>query len=192
MVSGCFIGVSAAWNWLLSGPYCFWRGAATLRAPRGISLNEAHATPPPGLSGPALDAWRVLHIARPARDAIELAERLKHVASPIPTVARSAPLNRTVGDEDTFWVQSNGGPMQRFARNSSLSRHTRMITWRTAWTVDLQRHPTSAATFENSIYPADRWLFGDEWSPGIDDDVHITLLNTTVAAEFDERLFLQC
>ncbi|MEE8465906.1 MAG: hypothetical protein V3S68_05460, partial [Dehalococcoidia bacterium] len=35
----------------------------------------------------------------------------------------------------------------------------------------------SAIRFEQDIYPAVTQVFGQEWSPGIDDDLHITILN---------------
>ena len=46
-----------------------------------------------------------------------------------------------------------------------------------------------ADTFETKIYPTDREFFGSEWSPGIDDDVHLYVLyarglGTSIAGYF--------
>ena len=41
----------------------------------------------------------------------------------------------------------------------------------------LERLQSSANIFESKIYPTDRATFGSEWTPGIDDDVHLTILN---------------
>src|SRR6266705_97975 len=43
--------------------------------------------------------------------------------------------------------------------------------------VNIAAFQSSANTFETKIYPTDRATFGSEWSPGIDDDVHLTILN---------------
>src|SRR5207237_3092571 len=41
---------------------------------------------------------------------------------------------------------------------------------------DAQAIESMATVFENSIYPTDRALFGSEWTPGVDNDPHITVL----------------
>ena len=42
--------------------------------------------------------------------------------------------------------------------------------------VDQKTVDKLANAFDNKIYPTDRQMFGNEWSPGIDDDARITLL----------------
>lgn len=42
--------------------------------------------------------------------------------------------------------------------------------------VDQKTIDKLANAFDNKIYPTDRQMFGNEWSPGIDDDPRITLL----------------
>ena len=42
--------------------------------------------------------------------------------------------------------------------------------------VDQKTIDKIANAFDNKIYPTDRAMFGNEWSPGIDDDARITLL----------------
>lgn len=152
-------------------------GGATHPPPTG--LNEASATPPPGLSAAGLLAWRVWHTPRPARDVVALAQALRHVAGPIPTVARTAPLNRVVGDDDTFWVRGDAGTYQLItAKLVYVTPHVYDYVQDGA-TVDVSALKAAADTFENTIYPAGQRFFGSEWNPGIDDDPHITILNAT-------------
>lgn len=147
--------------------------------PHTPGLNEAQATPPPGLSAPELLAWNVLHAPRPARSLVDLALRLRHVAGPIPTVARTAPLNRNVGDQDTFWVRATDtGYQQITATLVYVTPHVYDYVENGA-TVDLGALKSAADTFENTIYPAGQRFFGSEWNPGIDDDPHVTILNAT-------------
>ena len=63
-----------------------------------------------------------------------------------------------------------------------VSATLRILTDHSKWwiengvTVDLAAVQTTATTFENKIYPADRAAYGSEWSPGIDGDPHIDIL----------------
>ncbi|HKD76414.1 MAG TPA: hypothetical protein VKB76_13005, partial [Ktedonobacterales bacterium] len=139
--------------------------------------SEANATPPPGLKGPALTAWHVLHDARPARDLTSLALRLKHVAGPISSVTRSAPLNEQVGAEDRFWIlTSRSSYKQIMAKLVYVAPHVYDYV-EDGVSLDMSTLRASADLFENTFYPADRRYFGSERSPGVDDDVHITILN---------------
>jgi immune inhibitor A len=139
--------------------------------------SEANATPPPGLKGSALTAWHVLHDARPARDLTSLALRLKHVAGPIPTVTRSAPLNEQVGAEDRFWVLTSRSTYKQItARLVYFTPHVYDYV-EDGVTLDMSTLRASADLFENTFYPADRRYFGSERTPGVDDDVHVTILN---------------
>jgi immune inhibitor A len=150
--------------------------AGSTHHPRSIP-SEADATPPPGLSGPALLAWQIWHVPRPARDLISLAERLGHVAGPIAPVVRTSPLNEQVGQEDSFWILTTSDQYARIqAKLVYITPHAYVYVEDGAQ-VDLSALKMSADLFENSIYVTDRRFFGTEWSPGIDDDPHITILN---------------
>ncbi len=139
--------------------------------------SEANATPPPGLKGPALTSWHVLHDVRPSRDLISLALRLKHVAGPIPTITRSAPLNEQVGAEDRFWVLTSRSTYQQItARLVYITPHVYDYV-EDGVALDMSTLRASADLFENTFYPADRRYFGSERTPGVDDDEHITILN---------------
>jgi hypothetical protein len=134
---------------------------------------ELNATPPPGLSGTQLLAWHVLHDVRPPRNLIALATALKQVAGPIPTVARTTPLNEKVNADDTFWV----GPNQQIhATLVYITPHVYDYL-EDGVKADLSALRASADRFESSLYVANQRYYGSEWSPGVDGDVHITILN---------------
>ncbi len=150
--------------------------AGASHPPRSI-VSEADATPPPGLTGPGLMAWQVLHDPRPARDLISLALRFGHAQGPISPVARATPLNAKLGQEDTFWILTGSSQYKQIqARLVYITPHVYDYVEDNTQ-VDLGALRQSADLFESSIYVTDRRFFGSEWSPGIDDDAHITILN---------------
>ncbi len=156
--------------WLMLLTAC---GGATQTKPPPYS--EVNATPPPGLTGPALTAWHVLHDVRPARDPIALALGLRHVAGPIPTVARTTPLTVQVGAEERFNVPG-GDPIS--AKLVYSTAHVYAYV-QDGVTVESGALKASADRFETSILIANRRYFGSEWTPGVDGDAHLTFLNVS-------------
>lgn len=112
----------------------------------------------------------------PINDPADLAKRLEGKGDIPPTLPPpSVPLK--VGDQQTFWV-SNTDTNKNFQVQATL----RYITAHSYFWIengidynegDLKR---LAETFESKIYPTDREFFGSEWSPGVDDDVHLYIL----------------
>ncbi|HEX9028057.1 MAG TPA: hypothetical protein VF823_02705, partial [Anaerolineales bacterium] len=112
----------------------------------------------------------------PVSDLIELAERLQGKQNISPTLPPpAAPLQ--VGDQQVFWAV-NTDTDQNFQVHATL----RYVTGHGYFWVedgvsyDPQALKQLANTFENKIYPTDREFFGSEWSPGVDDDVHLYIL----------------
>ena len=136
---------------------------------------EVNATPPPGLTGPQLLAWHVLHDVRPARNLVALTTALKHVAGPIPLVARTTPLNAQLQQEDPFWLAPG---QQIHAKLVYITAHVYDYV-EDGTVADLGALRASADRFETSILVANHRYYGQEWSPGVDGDVHITILNAT-------------
>lgn len=91
--------------------------------------------------------------------------------------ARTAPLNRQVGDRDEFWFYND-----RTKTNEKLTAIVRQRSDHAYWyvqegiAVDPSRLQQTVLAFEGQIYPTDHKLFGEEWSPGIDADPRITIL----------------
>lgn len=89
--------------------------------------------------------------------------------------------NYQVGHEDTFWVadQEKKIYFQIKATIRYVTPHAYMYV-ENGREVSLENLKQAAETFENLIYPTMRRYFGSEWTPGIDNDPHITILNARI------------
>lgn len=130
---------------------------------------------------PSLQQTEQLLLMTPpqASDLLSLARRLKtHAATAPARVNRTTPLNRQAGQEDTFWVdnQDMESYSQIRARLVYVTAHIYMYV-QDGQPFSQAAIQTSADTFEQQIYPGDRAIAGSEWAPGIDGDMHITILN---------------
>ncbi len=118
--------------------------------------------------------------ALPEADAFDLVRRMKGrdgtPAKPFEPV-RTTPPDEQVGSTASFWVYDFDAK-----RNVRTEATLRVLTASVKWwvandvTVDAAALQKSAQTFQDSIYPTDRRLFGSEWSPGIDADPRIDVL----------------
>ena len=90
---------------------------------------------------------------------------------------RTTPRDEAVGSSDDFWTYDFAAK-----KNVKTTATLRLITDHAKWwtannaNVDLNGLRTTANTFESKIYPTDRRLYGEEWSPGIDGDPKINLV----------------
>jgi immune inhibitor A len=115
------------------------------------------------------------------RDLITLTHRLKKVTQPIPIVVNATPPSFKTGDQRVLWVAD-----QPNKKNFTTTATLRYVTPHVyAWVQNSERVDDgalkkSADTFETKIYPTDRQFFGSEWSPGIDNDVHVNIFNGNV------------
>ena len=142
---------------------------------------EAAATPE--ASAALLDDPAHIAAAQPqGRDQVALTEAFK-ATGPINRVVRTTPLDVKVGDIESFWVSDvlNDTNYQvkaklRYAGPVALMYVDTAIDSK----VDQADVERSAKKFEDEIYPRDRQLFGEEFSPGIDGDKRLTILNTPV------------
>jgi hypothetical protein len=117
----------------------------------------------------------------PERDLYDLTRRLRHMSVPIRATVPPRAGGYSIGDRETFWIADNDANSY-FTATATL----RVVTAHTYFWVeddysvddaDLQR---SAQRFERQIYPTDRRVFGSEWTPGIDGDVHLHVFNGRV------------
>ena len=141
------------------------------------------ATPPPTPSASPAAQDMTDALARnplPPADLFDLTRRLRgRDGSPAAafTAARQSPPDETVGSQSQFWTYDFDAK-----KNVRVSATLRILTDHSKWwiengvTVDLAAVQTTATTFENKIYPADRAAYGSEWSPGIDGDPRIDIL----------------
>ncbi len=90
---------------------------------------------------------------------------------------RATPPNESVGAVQEFWVYDFAA-----RRNVRVPATLRLLTATVKWwiqsdvTFDDQQLARSAQAFQERIYPTNRRIFGEEWSPGIDADPRINVL----------------
>jgi len=90
---------------------------------------------------------------------------------------RTTPPVESVGSTHDFWTYDFAAK-----KNVRTTATLRLLTDHAKWwvandaSVDLNNLRTTANSFESKIYPTDRRLYGDEWSPGIDADPRINLV----------------
>lgn len=133
---------------------------------------------PVGAPAPARPAAAYFADA-PERDLYQLAAELTEAGrGEISRVVNPAPVSYTEGRRDTFWLVDLPD-LKVYQSQFEL----RLVTPHAYWYVeegqsirqaDIER---SAAVFEEEIYPRVTAVFGAEWSPGVDNDPHLNILN---------------
>jgi len=117
----------------------------------------------------------------PARDLYSLTERLRHTG-PVPRAVGDSPPRYEVGQRETFWVNDEDMSETYFTIEAALRYATpHVYMWvQDGLRLDEAGIRASAHEFEEQIYPTNRRYFGSEWSPGVDNDVHIHILNANL------------
>jgi hypothetical protein len=116
----------------------------------------------------------------PYADGFELTRRVRgrsglpaHGFEPV----RTTPPVEDVGSVHDFWTYDFAAK-----RNVRTTATLRLITDHAKWwtandaNVDLNGLRATATSFEGKIYPTDRRLYGEQWSPGINADPRINLI----------------
>jgi immune inhibitor A len=91
-------------------------------------------------------------------------------------VRATAPIE-SVGTQVPFWTYDFAAK-----KPTRITATLRVITDHAKWwvqsdvQVDLAQLGVSATSFETKVYPTDRRLYGEEWTPGVDADPHINIL----------------
>ncbi len=138
-------------------------------------------TPDPRAPLPAsLDMTDTLaRTALPPNDVFALTRRLRGrdgTPGPWQPVRTTVP-DRQVGEKDSFFYYNF--KTKKNERVTAVLRHRSAHAY---WyvqediPVDPARLAQTALDFEGRIYPTDRSIYGEEWSPGIDNDPRITVL----------------
>jgi hypothetical protein len=113
----------------------------------------------------------------PTRDLRDVTLRLADPGMPIPEVARDQPWNFKVGDKHSFWVSREDDHKNFWITATLIYVTPHTYFWvEDGVKVNQGRLKAAADRFENKTYPTDREFFGSEWSPGVDSDVHLSLL----------------
>jgi immune inhibitor A len=117
----------------------------------------------------------------PERDLLALTTRLKKPAESIPVVVNATPPRYEVGDRAEFWIHEE--PTNAYFRTWATLRYItpHLYMWvEDGYDVDQDDLIHSAERFENGTYPNNRHFFGSEWTPGVDNDPHISIFNGNV------------
>ncbi len=123
----------------------------------------------------------MLASALPERDLLALTARLKKLAEPIPVIVNPTPPHYEVGDRAQFWIndQTTDTYFRVWATLRYITPH--LYVWvQDGYKVSQDDLIRSAERFENEIYPTNRHFFGSEWTPGVDNDPHISIFNGNV------------
>ncbi|MEI7556646.1 hypothetical protein [Candidatus Chlorohelix sp.] len=118
----------------------------------------------------------------PLRDEYAVNNRLKGNGANLNPARTTTRPPYQQGEEDNFWVFD-------ILRKNYLQVKARLqvVTAHVYWFVDKNYSVNSAALenaarlFEEKIYPTNRRYFGEEWTPGVDGDPHLAVLNTTLS-----------
>jgi len=142
-------------------------------APPNPSQNQASPPEGVGQTENTLNAAVV-----PVANRRDLAERLSRIGNIPETVpALSTPLQ--IGDRRSFFVLNTdtNTKTESWANLRYITPHG--YFWEEDHVqLNLVELKSLAEDFENRIYPTNREFFGSEWSPGVDNDVHLYILFT--------------
>ena len=118
--------------------------------------------------------------AIPERDLLALTAHLKKVDQPIPLVVNDTPPNYALGDKEVFWVSDLDAEVY-YTTTATLSYLTpHLYLWvEEGSDFDREALERSAERFESQTYPTNRQFFGSEWTPGVDNDPHIHILQAS-------------
>jgi len=114
----------------------------------------------------------------PERDLYGLVERFGGTG-PVARVVNETSPTYSIGQRETFWVNDEALSDSYITIEATLAYTTSHVCM---WVQDGLSLPqrgieASAHQFEEHIYPTNRSYFGSEWSPGVDNDVCIHVLN---------------
>ncbi len=167
---------------------CMGAGAVVVSAMPGVQevLDEwkPQATPVPRITRKLLSTEErstedlLAQSEVPERDLVDIAMRLKKPAGPIARIVRDTPPAYQIGDQDVFWISDQNTNLNFTAEATLRYATPHLYMWvENGYQVNDDDLKRSADRFENHTYPTNHSIFGSEWSPGIDGDVHIHIFN---------------
>jgi len=113
----------------------------------------------------------------PIANWLDIASRLQGKKN-VPAVISDQPPQYKIGAKQEFWIL-NGDTSAHFKVNTTLAYSTDHVY---LWVQDgINITPVAAKQlgdiFESKIYPTDRAFFGSEWTPGVDNDPHLYIVD---------------
>lgn len=107
----------------------------------------------------------------PEHDPVDYHVRMGWLDGSVPRTIPGPALTYTVGDVEYFWSDRTVQAELRY-----VTEHAYMWV-EVGASFDQAALAGAAERFENEIYPTVRDYFGEEWSPGVDNDPHISILH---------------
>ncbi|MFQ5945003.1 MAG: hypothetical protein ACE5NC_01980 [Anaerolineae bacterium] len=191
VLGACFLATTCATVWwgaawlgrgVPSGPGSTVPAEPTvedLPPPTPQPLIEVPTPPPP----PESETLALLSRTQlPVRDLWSLVGRLRGSAGPLPRVVRETPVPYALGDTSLFWVQDEELSDTYFQIEASLLYANEVVyMWvQEGLRLDGRDLIEAADEFANRIYPTNRQIFGSEWTPGVDGDPRLHILNASL------------
>ncbi|MBC8279976.1 MAG: hypothetical protein H8E48_04245, partial [Chloroflexi bacterium] len=142
----------------------------------------ASETPGKVLPNPGEVTETTVFSEAPDRDLFRLTEELVPGVGDIPRVAIGDATEYAVGRTDTFWLVNLADP-ETYQSEFELVLVTPHAYWYVEKELDINLPDleSSAAVFEEDIYPVVIDIFGSEWNPGVDNDPHLNILNASLS-----------
>ena len=115
----------------------------------------------------------------PDRDLYELARALLlKTSDPIPRVVNPEPVSLEEGRQDTFWLMDIAN-VRTYTSEATLRLVSPHAYWYVEKGQDVSQEDVQGAArvFEEEIYPRVTGAFGNLWTPGVDNDPHLTILH---------------
>ena len=131
---------------------------------------------------PSEQALRILDEAEvPVRDLYSITSRLRKATGEVPRTTDRPAGNFTVGHADVFNI-SNITEKRYYTTTATIALVTEHAYWyvENGGPVGPGAVERIADAFESRIYPTNRRLFGEEWTPGVDNDPRITVLFASI------------
>ncbi|MBI4200124.1 MAG: immune inhibitor A [Chloroflexi bacterium] len=173
-------------SWLVLALVAFLAVAPACLGPRPApeATPEATATATPSVATAVVPGTPAVGEASPPpeRDLYALAERLRlKSGQPAQRVVNAAPVSYQEGRKDVFWVTN-----VRSRQVRQVTATLKLVSPHAYWYVDdavnmrVDALRASARVFEEEVYPRVTAAFGTEWTPGVDNDIHLTILHTVL------------
>ena len=124
---------------------------------------------------------RLLATEKPDRDLFDLGRRYKGIAQNVDRIVNVERPDYALGTVQTFWVadDANSTYYEIKAELRGKSEHLYMYV-EEGLNLPQSGIDKTIREFENVIFPTIRRYFGEEWSPGVDNDPRITVLNARI------------
>lgn len=128
-------------------------------------------------------------VSYPQRDLIEITTRLSDPGQTIPKVARDVAWGFEIGDKHEFWIEDKN-TQEKSLETASLIYKTSHAYFFVEEGIDLDESQlmSLADRFEKQIYPEIRNFFGEEWSPGIDNDPRLIILIADIGVNYQNSM----